>query len=697
MDSSSRSQSHYERKLARQRQLELMEAAASGTAPPTMSLDTSSFAETDGSLHSVRKRESSAARRFLQEDESEEEINFLSPSQRNVGSLFRSQDPYSLQQVNLMDHDAGVYGSSSSGRWNSVVNSVKKLFVSEHDASLPEADVFVSEAGYQPSRKRVSSLTSACRATLQNRKRVRYTTFAVVAFLIVLISLVVFKRTHPSKKVVWTRNTVRFNEILDSIVMLGISNTEVFLDYSTAEYHALRWVTYSDPAHLDPDDPVILERYALAVFYYSSYIAYTKIAGQQTPIEFDNQQYEGVPNPGWMRKDYWLSEKGVCMWWGVRCEPIMRDGNTVERYDANAHVLSLNLTNNHMHGILPPEFKGLEYLTSLDFSNNKLQGSIPTQMGYLPEIQYLYLNRNQLTGTLPTELGSLETIRSIHIGYNNFTGTLPSEWSRMTNLRGLSLENNRLTGTIPDLSGCSKMTVVYLDNNQFNGFFPFGFAKMVSLFELRLQYNELTGTLHAELETLRHLEVFQVDHNKLTGPIPFKWLDRMSNLRTFILDNNQLTGDLPYATGSSGARRLRTLQLAYNQLSGTIPAEWNSFSTLEILHIQGNQIKGNLPSGLNSARLLKEFWAQENRFDGSVPPELGEWQLVESVYLDNNKFTGTLPSTFGKMDKLVALRLNNNFMGGHVPSEVCDLKTAGRLKYIKTDCSVACKCCNNNC
>jgi hypothetical protein len=105
-------QSHCERKLARQRQLEMMEAAASGTAP-SMELDTSSFSETVQGNPTHDEEEAEPSRRLG------------SVTSSTHSSRLGSRDQ-PLNTVNLMDHDTGNYSLQTS-TFKQVMASVKTL------------------------------------------------------------------------------------------------------------------------------------------------------------------------------------------------------------------------------------------------------------------------------------------------------------------------------------------------------------------------------------------------------------------------------------------------------------------------------------------------------------------------------------------------------------------------------------------
>jgi hypothetical protein len=128
---------------------------------------------------------------------------------------------------------------------------------------------------------------------------------------------------------------------------------------------------------LAADDDAILQRYALATFYFSTYV-YAEIV--------DSQSTE-AGGGGWTYGDYWMSEKGICMWFGVSCPPHVKEGIEEVHYNGNSDIIRLNLTDNNMRGIIPSELTALENLVSLDLGNNKLEGTVPPAISGLKQLR----------------------------------------------------------------------------------------------------------------------------------------------------------------------------------------------------------------------------------------------------------------------------------------------------------------------
>jgi hypothetical protein len=735
--------SQYQRKLARQRQLELMEAAAMGTVP-SMQLDLGS-----GGIRS-RSGKNGDDLSFVGD---EHQPAVYSPSNKRTSlrfspnnsptgtgkatsNPFKSRSAEDAFSINLMDHDAGVYREDKPR--GSIFNTMKSIFqfpstqrkeprISEtinlHD--MEETDAEIDYLGTKPdwlkarpgeSRRAspMATLSGGCgrlcagflyqlQQTWTQPRRRRLLFMALFCTAIVVLTVVLMHTDNPASKYyhhfvtepyLRAQNTARFNEIMDTIVMASVSHTSVFQDLLSPEYHALRWIAYSDEAKLDPADPMLLQRYALAVIFYNSFITFETIAGRQQPVIIGDKQWEGVPNPGWVRKDYWMTEKGHCMWFGISCTPNDEGEN---HYDENAPVVSLNLTKNHVLGPLPPELKALESLESLDLSHNKVEGSIPWQVGKMFHIKTLYLHQNTISGSLPGEIGFWEGMQDLRLGNNLLKGSIPSELNRLYNLEKLALDHNQFTGQIPIVKSLTKLEQLYLDNNKFSGNFPFTLIFLKNLLELNMNDNHLTGTLPAELENLRHLRNLHLQNNKLHGKIPDAIFTRMLHLAEITLENNALTGDLPEDMGSE--RLLRVVRFNNNQLSGSIPTTWDQMIAVEILHLHENKLKGTLPPAIGNMTALQELYLNNNQLTGMIPEEIGQATSLKSLFMEHNEIGGRVPTSMGKLENLRTLRMFDNKIRGFVPDEVCDLSSFHKLTTFSADCApfvgiiMKCDCC----
>lgn len=130
-----------------------------------------------------------------------------------------------------------------------------------------------------------------------------------------------------------------------------------------------------------------------------------------------------------------------------------------------------------------------------------------------------------------------------------------------------------------------------------------------------------------------------------------------------------------YGVRCNSDDEVTALNLEWNKLSGTIPAELGNMENLEFLKLAHNELTGPIPS------------------------ELGNMENLESLELYDNVLTGTIPPKLGNLKSLEKLDLQGNDLSGEVPRKVCDMRNT--FFVFSIDCNncpycATCHNCNDN-
>lgn len=173
------------------------------------------------------------------------------------------------------------------------------------------------------------------------------------------------------------------------------------------------------------------------------------------------------------------------------------------------------------------------------------------------------------------------------------------------------------------------------------------------------------------------------------------------------LADNNLQGTLPYQIGN--LEKLIRLNLSYNSLTGSIPAEITDLPRIYSLNLSNNSLTGSIPSGFTiNNPWLAYLNLSNNQLTGSIPADLGnqkvfnpnfgsqgslgsEWDsngcqlnplwgqdgrsspCLSTLNLSNNQLSGSIPAELGNLIKLGSIVLQDNQLTGSIPPELGDL------------------------
>ncbi|CAB9504613.1 LRR receptor-like serine threonine-protein kinase [Seminavis robusta] len=462
---------------------------------------------------------------------------------------------------------------------------------------------------------------------------------------------------------------------------------------------AFKWII-EDPLFDNYTDHRILQRYALATFYYAT---------------------GGGTKSYWYNEDHWLSyDHHECDWWSRNtklvhfytvdmigtngsqepdfdpCEESGEPFNSTSPHqmEEGGNYRHLWLGTNQLGGTLPDELSLLSTLKSAALLKNEIQGSIPSRLSKLTELEALFLDSNELSGSLPTELGTLPTIRHIWTLANfQLGGTIPTEIAQLSTLKELLIDSSNLTGQIPsELGLMSNLEFFWAWSNPLTGTLPTELGLMTSMRRFGLWNCTLSGSIPTEMGMMESMDELAFDDNpKMVGTIPSE-LGMLSKLTTLHFGGTSLTGTIPTEITQLP---LGSLFLHNSGLSGSLPSELGLLSGLWRLWLFNSSFTGTLATEFGSWQSLEYMRLQNNQFSGQIPSEIGRFENLTELLLHDNFFTGTVPKELGLLQKLTTLSVSNNSLTGSIDPALCELGswlTEGATG-IQVDCDlVDCSC-----
>jgi hypothetical protein len=244
-----------------------------------------------------------------------------------------------------------------------------------------------------------------------------------------------------------------------------VSNDDSLEVEGSPQNLAADWLINQDVESLCPQDPTLIQRYSIAVFYYS-----TDGNGWfecSAPSNFSSQEAIAEANAncniltdGGGGTDAWLTPSSECDWGGVACT-------------------------------------ASGFIEKIDFERNGIGGSLPSEISRFNELKYLLLEEGLISGTIPEDIGFNTKLVEVDLNFNALNGPLPETIFRLTNLEQLDINDNQFTGTI-------STNIIMLKQLVF----------------LQLEQNNFQGTIPEELGNLFLLEVATMENNQLSGTMP---------------------------------------------------------------------------------------------------------------------------------------------------------------------------------
>ena len=184
----------------------------------------------------------------------------------------------------------------------------------------------------------------------------------------------------------------------------------------------------------------------------------------------------------------------------------------------------------------------------------------------------------------------------------------------------------------------------------------------------------------------RRVTKLSITQGGLTGTIPAE-LGTLTSLQWLEFRDNDLTGTIPSKLGDLS--NLEFLFLRNGQLTGAIPAELGSLGKLIHLDTRDNQLTGTIPGQLGNLTNLSDLKLHNNQLTGTIPAELGDLSNLTELFLHDNSLTGEIPEELANLSRLGQLFLRNNRLTGCIPAGLRDVRSHDLAQLGLPDCSEA--------
>ncbi|RLM78737.1 receptor-like protein kinase 5 [Panicum miliaceum] len=321
---------------------------------------------------------------------------------------------------------------------------------------------------------------------------------------------------------------------------------------------------------------------------------------------------------------------------------------------------NLYLYANNFTGMIGPGVTAVS-MRELDLSANWLSGAIPNAIGRMKNLTLLCLYYNKITGVIPSSIGLLPNLVDIRLFNNMLERILPAELGKHTPLGNLEVSNNFLIGEVPGtLCSNKKLYNIVLFNNNVSGVFPPFLEACDTLDNIMLQDNHFTGEFPEKVwSAFPKLTTVKIQNNNFTGFLPSTL---SSNLTRIEIGNNRFSGAIP-----ESATGLRWFD-AENNWFYHVPANMTKLANLTDLNLAGNQISGSIPTSMGALERLNYLNLSSNQITGAIPAGIGLLPTLIVLDLSNNQLTGGIPEDFTNNNHFSFLNLSYNQLTGEIPA-----------------------------
>ncbi|KAM3347233.1 hypothetical protein ACQJBY_021291 [Aegilops geniculata] len=287
------------------------------------------------------------------------------------------------------------------------------------------------------------------------------------------------------------------------------------------------------------------------------------------------------------------------------------------------------------------------------------------------KIQFLDLSYNILHGTIPSCLmKDTKALRVLNLKENQLQGKLPSDVNNNCMLEVLDFSGNWIQGQLPrSLSSCKKLEVLDVGNNQINDSFPCWISGLPTLQVLVPNSNEFFGQVAPSVANNKNncqfprLRILDLASNNFSGTLTEDWLMK---LKSMMVDTANRISAMKYTF------ELQRLQQEY-QVATTLTYKGYSITlpkiarTLVHIDVSNNAFHGSIPQAIGDLVLLNILNMSHNSLTEGIPSQLGRLKKLESLDLSSNELTGVIPHELASLDFLGTLNLSNNKLEGRIP------------------------------
>lgn len=155
------------------------------------------------------------------------------------------------------------------------------------------------------------------------------------------------------------------------------------------------------------------------------------------------------------------------------------------------------------------------------------------------------------------------------------------------------------------------------------------------------------------LQSVTQLTISRVN---VSGPLPKNtW---PSGVEYIDLSENSISGGIPSQMQSLTS--LKHLDLSSNQLNGVIPNIFGELKSLQFVDLAGNELSGPIPTSITLLPNCSHLDLSHNKLNGSLLANFSSMKALRYLDISDNDITGQIPFTSSFLSRLTTLKLSGN-------------------------------------
>ena len=275
-------------------------------------------------------------------------------------------------------------------------------------------------------------------------------------------------------------------------------------------------------------------------------------------------------------------------------------------------------------------------------------------MGTLTGLQDLLLGVMGLSGTIPPSLGSLTALLQLGLHLNQLNGTIPSALGTLGQLSLLWIYGNQLSGSLPPTfctNAALKSCIVFAPTGGQSANFS---SCVAPTCRAALDYCGMPACPRLHCAARNSLRVCSALSDLYFSTAGSGWTMNTGWLAAASLGSD-VTGD--------GVDLCSFYGVSCNSTTGVLTA----------LNLASNNLAGTLPLSISTLTSLSSLVLSQNRLTGAIPSTMGSLTAASILSLWGNQLSGPLPDSLSTLGSLILLDVSNNSLSGPVPPSFCTL------------------------